>query len=317
LLSFAAAVPAETNRIGVDPRVELMSIVFRLAGAREYSQGRIPAYTAAIDRYFATFRDHEAVRIARGLHDKDRATFDAVMSLAVHVKDAESLAEPVPFDRAGSLDKRWHGAAARPFLEAARKFAADSDFAGFVKAQQPFYGRVDARLHAYVANGADLAWFDRFCGQRAHAPFHLVPGLSNGGLSYGPHVTLANGAEEIYAIPGVWKVDADGLPVFDDEWTPMLVHEIAHSYANPLIDTFAAQMDPSDDRLFQASRATMERQAYGNGHTVLCESLVRALTARYILEHQGQEKAARAVAEEQRRGFRWTGELLSLLGDYA
>jgi hypothetical protein len=308
---------AQSAQVGVDPRVELMSVIFRLAGASEYSQGKIPAYNDAIDRHFAPFREHEAVRIARDLHDREGVGFDAVMSMAIHVKDVESLAETVPFDRATSLDARWRGIKARRFLVAARKFVADSDFAGFVKSEQPFYDSVDKRLRAWVAANADLTWFDRFFGSRTHAPFHLAPGLANGGASYGVHAALADGVEEIYAIPGVWKVDAEGLPVFEASWTGTVVHEFSHSYANPLIDEFAPQLDKSGDRLFEAVSAAMRRQAYGNGRTVLKESLVRAVTARYILEHQGPEAAAREVNEQRKRSFLWTGDLLALLGQYA
>jgi len=317
LFLLGVGLRAQSAQVGVDPRVELMSIIFRLAGANEYSQGRIPAYNAAIDKWFGPHRDHEAVRIARELHEHQGVGFDAVMSMAIHVKDVESLAEIVPFDRDNSFDKRWRVAEARRFLAAARKFVTDSDFAGFVKSEQPFYDSVDARLRAYVAAKADLEWFDRFFGSRTHAPFHLVPGLVNGGPSYGPHVTLADGVEEIYAIPGVWKVDSDGLPVFDASWGAIVVHEFSHSYANPLIDKFALQLDKSGGRLLEAVREQMRRQAYENGRTVLYESLVRAVVARYILEHQGQKAAAAEVSEQRNRSFLWTGDLLALLDQYA
>jgi hypothetical protein len=316
-LLLVSGLHAQSDRFGVDPRVELMSIVFRLAGSEEYTQCRVPAYDAAIDRHFARFRDHEAVRLARKLRESDGVSFDAVMSMAVHVTDVESLAERVPFDRATSLDARWHGVKARRFLEAARKFVADSDFTGFTKSQQPLYALTNSRLGAFVAKNADLPWFDRFFGARAHAPFIVIPGLANGGPSYGAHVTLANGVEEIYAIPGVWKVDPDGSPDFDSGWASTLVHEFAHSYVGPLIGKSWAPLQKSGNRLFEALSGEMRRQAYSNGKTVLNESLVRAATARYVFEHQGPEAAAAAVIEERSRGFLWTGELLALLGKYA
>ena len=316
-LLLVSGLQAQSDRFGTDPRVELMSIIFRLAGNPEYTQCGVPAYAAAIDSHFARFRDHEAIRLARELRESDGVSYDAVMNLAVHVTDAESLAERVPFDRAISLDARWHGAKARRFLEAARKFVADSDFAGFTKSQRQLYDLTDSRLRAFVTKNADLPWFDRFFGARAHAPFHVIPGLANGGSSYGPHVALANGIEEIYAIPGVGRVDSDGLPVFDPQWTATLVHEFCHTYVGPLIDKFAAPLEKSGNRLFEALNVTMRRQAYTNGKTVLNESMVRAATARYAFEHQGQEAATAAVNEERSRGFLWTGELLALLGKYA
>jgi len=317
LLLSGSSLRAQSDRFGVDPRVELMSIIFRLAGNNEYTQGRVPAYSAAIDRHFAGFRDHDVIRLARELRNSNGVSFDAVMSMAVHVADVASLAESVPFDRATDLDSRWRGVEARKFLEAARRFVKDSNFAAFLKSQQPLYDLTNARLRAFVAKNADLPWFDRFFGPRAHARFIVIPGLVNGGPSYGARIALDDGTNELYAIPGVWKVDAEGMPDFDPEWTATLVHEFAHSYVGPLIDKFGPQLDSSGNRLLAAVRNEMKLQAYSEGSTVLNESLVRAATARYAFEHAGAEAAARSVKEERDRSFLWTADLYSLLGKYA
>jgi hypothetical protein len=38
-------------QVKTDPRVELMSIIFRMAGNPEYSMGRIVSYVQDVDRY--------------------------------------------------------------------------------------------------------------------------------------------------------------------------------------------------------------------------------------------------------------------------
>lgn len=65
-----------------------MSILFRLAGNGEYNQCRIPAYDKAIDQYFAPYRNHEALQLARRM----QVGFDAPMNLAIHIKDVETMA---------------------------------------------------------------------------------------------------------------------------------------------------------------------------------------------------------------------------------
>jgi hypothetical protein len=317
LLLATSLLQAQAYRVGVDSRVELMSIIFRLAGNTEYTQCRVPAYDQAIDRHFAAWRDHPAVRLARALRETDGVGFDAVMKMAVHIKDVKTLAERVPFDSPElKLESRWHGIKARRFLEEARKFVADTDFAGFLRSQQPLYEATNTRLRAYVEKNVDLEWFNRFFGSHSKARFLIAPGLANGGSSYGASITPPDGIEEIYAIAGVWTVDTDGQPTFGGAWTPTLVHEFVHSYANPLIDLHATELREAGDRLFKSTEERMRRQAYGNGHTVLYESLVRACTARYILAHQGVEAAEKAVAQEKRNSFLWTGELFQLLGEY-
>jgi len=61
---------APAPRIAADPRIELLAIVFRLAGASEFSQNQYAEYDADVVRQFGAFRGHEAVTLARDLHDK-------------------------------------------------------------------------------------------------------------------------------------------------------------------------------------------------------------------------------------------------------
>lgn len=316
LLLFCAPVLAQSERVGVDPRVELMGIIFRLSGDPQYTQGRIPSYNAAIDSHFARFRDHEAIRMAHRLREKYGVSYDAVVNIAVHVSDIESMAERVPFDRDPSLKSRWHGEA-REFLKAARKFVKDSDFAGFLESQRQLFATTDTRLRAFVTQNADLPWFDKFFGPHRHVPFVVVPVLTSGGGNYGANVKLDSGMQEDYAFLCACAVDAEGLPVFNSGFTPLLVHEFAHTYVHPLIDKFEPELRPSGNRLFAAEAEEMTRSAYGNGNIVLNESLVRAVTARYILEHQGEQAAHRDVAAERRNGFLWTGDLLAVINKYA
>ena len=65
--------------VGADPRVELMSLLFRLAGSPEYSRCIIKGYDRAIREHFAGFEVHPAVRMAAKLREARGVGFDAVM----------------------------------------------------------------------------------------------------------------------------------------------------------------------------------------------------------------------------------------------
>ncbi len=308
----ANALAAEAYRVGVDPRVELMSVLFRLAGNNEYNQCLVPEYDKALERYFSAYRDHEAVQLARKL----RLGFDAPMSLAVHLTDVKSLAERVPFDRPGiRLDRRWDVGKARDFLKAARKFVADTKFIDFLESQKSLYAATDDRLKAFVTK-ADLEWYSTFFGTRSAVRLIIVPGMANGGPSYGPAVIAEDGALEIYAIPGVTEVDADGSPKFGSDWRDAMVHEFVHSYSNPLVDRFSQQMEKAALKLYGPVEGAMRSQAYASWKTMLHESLVRAATVRYVLEHDGPEAATRMRHGENARSFLWVGELSDLFGEY-
>jgi hypothetical protein len=315
LLTVLPAI-GQPARISSDPRIELLSIVFHLAGNPEYNQCRVPAYCDAIDRYFEPFQNHDAIRMARELREKSGISYDAVMSMAIHLKSVDTLAEQVPFDSPESrLDQRWMPADARRFVAALRQFVVQAKFREFVEAHRDLYETTGARLRSLVESKSDLAWFDKFFGAKPGARFIVVPGLVNGGGNYGPSLRAEDGREEVYAIMGVWQVDAEKQPMFDARNLPTLVHEFAHSYVNPLVDSFAA-LDKAGDTVYRPVRSQMESQAYGNGHTLVCESLVRASTARYILAHDGGAAARQVIGQEEGRSFLWTGELFDLLGTY-
>jgi len=312
-LLWPTALSAQAYRVGVDPRVELMSVLFRLAGNNEYNQCRVPVYDKALESYFSRYRNHEAVELARELG----TGFDAPMSLAIHLTDVESLAERVPFDRPGSrLDSRLDVAKTRDFLKAARKFVVDTKFADFLQSQQPLYDATNARLCEFVRTRADLEWYSRFFGVHSPVRFIVVPGMANGGPSYGPSFVGEDGVEEMYAIPGVVEVDVNGLPQFSRDWLDTMVHEFVHSYANPLVDKFAPQMEQAARQMNEAVKSAMQRQRYGEWKTLLYESMVRASTTQYVLEHDGAAAARHMIQEDSSRSFLWMSDLCDLLGVY-
>jgi hypothetical protein len=310
-----AALRAQAYHVGVDPRIELMSVVFRLAGNNEYNQCRIPAYNKALEQYFAAYKEHAAVKLAR----HTQMGFDGPMFLAVHLKDVESLAELVPFDRPGIQLARlegWDPAKAREFVAALRKFVKDTHFARFLESQQQLYDVTNLRLKAFMESRLDLKWYDQFFGSRPPARFIVVPGMTNGGSSYGPSFVGEDGAQEMYAIPGVYQVDAEGLPVFSPDWLDTMAHEFIHSYSNPAVDKFAAQMERSAGQINAPVHRAMQRQGYGGWKTLLYESMVRASTIQYIVEHEGIDAARRRIREENARSFVWMDKLCDLLGTY-
>src|SRR5664279_1931953 len=54
-------------RVVVDPRVELLSLIFRLAGNPEYNTARVESYAGDAEKQFGKFRSHEVVTLAQGL----------------------------------------------------------------------------------------------------------------------------------------------------------------------------------------------------------------------------------------------------------
>jgi hypothetical protein len=317
-LSVAAREPAAPRiAVTVDPRVELMCIIFRLAGSPEYNQGRVPSYVQDVDSHFGKFRDHPVVALARKLGETQEIGYDAVMGIAVHVTDAFSLQEAVPLSpQPNSLDPRWTPESAREFLALARQFVVDTRFKEFLDQHQPLYQVGIQRMQQTLDKYAHLEWFEKFFGPRQSADFHVVLGLLNGGGSYGVHLTKPDGREELYCIIGVWMVDFQGQPAFSASFVPTIVHEFTHSYTNAFVDQFAKELQGPGEKIYPFVADEMQRQAYAGWKTLMYESLNRACVLRYVLATEGPAATQRAAAREKSRGFYWVPDLAELLGEY-
>jgi hypothetical protein len=303
--------------VGVDPRVELVSLIFRLAGNPEYNQGKVESYLADANERFGKFSEHKVVVLARRLRNTRGVSYDACMSLAVLMTDVNDPALRVPLEPwPESLDERWNAEAVREFLGAAKEFVNDSGFKEFVQQHQELYKTTEDRVRELLAKEAHMEWFHDFFGDLPQASFTIIPGLFNGGGNYGPHARDRSGKEEIYCILGVWETDWHGLPAFRAGVVGTIVHEFNHSYANPIVDRHMKELAEPAKQLFNYVANQMQSQAYGDENTMMRESLVRACVVRYLKKFEGPEAEKADVAREQGRGFLWTGELSNLLGEY-
>jgi len=308
---------APSLRVAVDPRVELMSLIFRLAGNPEYNTARVESYAEDAEKQFGKFRGHAVVNLARKLRDTRGVSYDAVMSMAIHLTDAEHVKLRLPLQPwPEGLDQRWTAPDVSNFLAAAQQFVKDSSFQEFIEQHRPLYQTTAARMQTLMEKEAHLDWFDSYFGQRPHASFTVALGLLNGGGCYGPHFRAADGREELYCVLGVWQTDKQGLPEFTRDMLGTVVHEFCHSYANPMIERHLAELQASGDALFDQVAGRMRSQAYSNGQTLLKESLVRVCVVRYLRRYEGEEAARREIQAERRRGFLWMQEMSDLLGEY-
>ena len=312
--------PGSTHplRVVVDPRVELLSLIFRLAGNPEYNKAMVKSYAEDAEKQFGKFRRHAVVNLARELRETHGVCYDAVPSLAIHLSDAESLILRLPIQPWPEALGRWTAPDVTNFLAAARLFVKDSSFQDFIEQHRPLYQTTVARMQTLLEKEAHPEWFDAYFGPRPHASFTVVLALLNGGAGYGPHFRAADGREELYCVLGVVQTDKQGLPEFtrDIPWVATVVHEFCHSYANPLIERHLPELQASGDALFEQVAGRMRSQAYSNGYTLLCESLVRACVIRYVRQYEGEDAARRAIQAEKGHGFLWMQEMSDLLGEY-
>ncbi|MDZ4831576.1 MAG: DUF4932 domain-containing protein [Phycisphaerae bacterium] len=323
LLAAPTTLARSQATVGVDDRVELLTIVARLAGSPEFAMdnSRSP-YADRVMAHFGASVNHPAIQAFAALRSEHGVSFDAVPSLALHLDGVPSRVGRIPFDqRPKRLDERWALEPTRDLLMKLRDFASVTKAAEFFAGEREFYAKVDVRLGAFVAGANSVPWFDTFLGAKATATYGVIPGLLCGSGNFGVGVVFNDGApEELRPVLGCWSWDAEGLPVFDrDTYLPTYVHELCHSYTNPIVDRHLAELEPAANRMYPAIDRVMRRMAYTTGEIVLDESLVRACIIRYLADVEGSPAATReAEAEAQvHAGFTWVPDLATLFERYA
>lgn len=311
--------PRPALRARVDPRVELMCIIFRLAGNPEYNLPRSTSpYSYEVDEYFGRFVNHAAVRQARELRTRRGIGFDAVTSIAVHVTDAVEVGEKVPLDpRPPRLNERWRPDEARAFLELVRQFVKDSDFTGFMDSHRPLFTAAAIRMNQVLRRYDIRRWLDEYFGVQPDAEYGVIVALLPGGWNYGMSVKFPDGREEITPVIGCVNFDDHGIPVIDDAaWLPTIVHEFCHPYSNPIFEKNPEPFHKAAEALLGRQRAALQGQGYGSWRALMCETLVRASVIRYLEVNHGPEVARRDMEEQKSRKFVWLPGLCKELERY-
>ncbi len=321
-----------TVPVKVDERVELLTIVARLAGAQEFLMSNSASpYAERVAKHFGPFANHPAIAAYQALRQSFGASYDAIPSLALHLEGLPSLAERIPFDTTPPrLDSRWDLVATRAFLVQLRDFAAVSKASEFFAGEAAFYAACEQRIAPVLADAKAVPWFDAFFGAKPGATYVVIPGLLCGGNNFGVGVRFPDqpqgGAdapkrtptsEEIRPVLGCYRWDSAGLPIFDASTIGIFVHELCHSYTNPIVDQHLDALADGGQRLFPLVARRMSRMAYATWQTVMYESFVRASVIRYLADVQGAEAATAEAAAQTKEGFTWVPDLAELLKRYA
>ena len=318
----ATAAPRDADglRATVDARVEFLSAVARNAGFDEYRmQNASSPYADRVDAAFAGQRDHPAFEAMRRMRKEHGLSYDAVMSLAVHLTDPPEMAEAIDFDRGpAQLDKRLVTGATRDLLRQLRDLAAKVDWKAFMERERAFHENAAARLTSIATRWPLVAWFDRNLGVKQGAEYAPIAGLLCGGHNYGVSTEFPDGKPaRITPVIGCWTWDAVGNPVFGgskpEQVGALIAHELCHAYTNPVVERHADELQPVGERLFALSRTQMEKQAYGTWKTTMGETFVRACTILCAADAISPEVAEQLAKSDASRGFRWVPALAKAL----
>jgi hypothetical protein len=300
--------------ISVDPRVELIAIVFRLAGNPEYNDGTLRPYVKAIERHFGDFDNHPVIKMAAELRLKRSMSCDGPMSLAVHIDHNFRLKE-TPEEWPSTLDYRWEKKETAEFLEKLRQFSAETKFDEFFKAQSSIYetGMRSCKDLMTPLNLGD--WLSGFFGVKDYGDLKLVLGFVNGFSNYGPRFKSGRIAEK-YAIVGMRPFDAANTVIFRPSQVGTTVHEFCHSFANPVVEKYMEQLRPAGEKLFAANGPAMRMRGYQKWESLMYETAVRACVMSFVREKLEPMYLGYFLEYEVKAGFNWIEEMGNFLKNY-
>ncbi|MBC8469936.1 MAG: DUF4932 domain-containing protein [Planctomycetes bacterium] len=318
--------------IEVDPRVELIGIVFRLAGNPEYNDGTLKPYAKAIERHFGDFDGHPVVKMAVQLRNTRLMSADGPMSLAVHI-DRNYRLRKTDEEWPSTLDYRWEKEETAEFLEKLRQFAIETKFDEFFKAQSSIYeqgirpcksileqnevAKDQSGLEFVKFLSADLGeWLSSFYGVKDPGDLRLVLGFVNGFANYGARFA-ADQISEKYAIVGMRPFDPTNTVIFLPQQIVLVAHEFCHSFTNPVVDKYMDQLQPAGERLFAVQEPAMRNRGYQKWESVMYETAVRACVASFIRDSIADLRFFDYyLKSEVGHGFVWTEDMGNFLKTY-
>ncbi len=309
----ASAAPGDERlRIAVDRRVELLSILSRLAGDPSYGRAT-GVYAEDVDKHFGPLRQHAAVTATAELRAKHGVSYDGPMRIAVYADEAlrprRTLEPPPP----GLDDARFRGVDVAAHLATVAAFAQASGFDGFFRAHAGYYAGVEGTFREFLRGKAIIPWFDALLGPKPGADYHLAPSPLTWPMSYGVRAVVDGAREEVLEAMFLERPDARGGFEPGEISLELCVHELAHSYLNPIVDAAMKELEPAAAPVFRRVEKAMRASAYGTPTIMTEEAVVRAVALAYLRERSTRGHAERCLAEQRRLGFAWTDELTNAI----
>ena len=324
-LSLQACAPGKVETVlleqtGVDKRVELLSIVFRLAEKPEYSENFLKTYVGSIEQYFGKYKNHELIQFTKSIIDEYGIAFDGPMWMAMHLDDNLNLLADVK--DVWQHDPRWTKENVDKFIPLLKQFYKDTQFDEFFKDNADLYAEAVKRF-SLLYEQVDLNWLYSFYGEKSSDLFLIKIGLGVWGNCFGVNVDYNDGTRKVYAIMGVWSIDNTGMPVFAKiPDLPIVMHEFSHPFIDNLTAKKMEAFQESGERIYSVVRNEkgyiMDAEAYPSWEVIFDEALTHAATIKYMKDHDFKPSEVDNWMKWMKEGFGffWMEELVAELENY-
>lgn len=299
--------------IKVDPTVELICTIHRLAETHQYTRNDFSRYIRDVNDHFGSFLEHPAIKLTIKQNKENRINGSAPMALAVYLKNPPELISrntlsPLPID----LDSRWSENTMFEFIKAAKEFSLDSKFMNFFNSHQNIYNQSTNNLYHVLKDEDLITWFQNYFGYKPEK-FTIIIGMQTGYGNYGLSITHPDNTIEYISILGASANFWEKTPRFDEHWIiPTIVHEFSHSYINPLINENYAKLEVASEIIYRKNPPN----DYFKSKIMLYEYLVRACVIRYFVSKNDFATIKRRIEIDRKDGFPAVEGLIELLERY-
>lgn len=283
--------------------VELMGLIFRLTGAEEPFKYYVHSVEKSADRYFASFKDHKAVELAKQWGAGN------VLQLGIRTivnNEGDIVLDPNYLDWTG-LNKTTQN----DILVAVNDFYKESKFHEWFITTQPEQEQAIASFMS-ICN-FDYTWLDSFYGKNDKISSRIILGFIAGHYGFGPSLKRKDGS--LLLTPVLGHVYQKGGKVIYNNDIRNLVHEFSHPFWNPLINAHWNSISKKVNEVFFKVRDVLASNGYNDAHSLISESFVRASVIRYMMTHNQEYKISpsQTLAIEESRGFLFVKPLLKVL----
>lgn len=284
---------------------ELTSIVFRLAEAPEYINYDIPSYANKIDDYFSKYKDHELITFIKIIRKERGISYDAAMVAAsfLEIKNSQVIIKSDSnLLKINELDARWTPSLYTSFVNGLNEFYNKTKFREFYLNNAGLYELAVQKIDS-VLKKINLNWIESVIGSDFTLP-QIIISLNNGAHNYG--FACASEGIKKYGIVIGCGGDSAGMPTYDENKIPIIVHEILHNYTNNLILFHWNELVYNAKKIYLSVNDVMIKGAYNNSQTMLYEWFTQLLTIMYIKDNPIADFSVNyQIRNSQNQGFIW------------
>lgn len=262
----------------VDERIELTSIVFRLAGMEEFTAGQINEYEEAIDKWFGKYSSHRLIDHIRKMRKETSLAMGGVVVSAPYLVIDGKGVHDSGLAKGSEIEGRWTDSNWDEYVRLLDDFYRKSRFHEFFMSEQDFYRKIEDDINMYLSQ-IDTSWFNSFFGYY-DAPSAYVSAV-NGFHNYFIETKSAHGNSAAIVIGYI------GLNYDPSE---VILHEMCHQYTSKL-DNFYPKVENAMSRIFENTELVLKyiQNHYPSSKTLFYEWLTNHCVAMYMQEHAGND----------------------------